>query len=42
MPIRIALTGKLKGMNLYSIISIIGIDKTLERIENIHKSEKMK
>lgn len=37
MPIRIALTGKLKGPDLYSIISIIGIDKTLERIENIHK-----
>ena len=37
MPIRAALTGKSKGPDLYTIISIIGKKETVERIKRTIK-----
>ncbi len=35
MPLRAAITGKSKGPDLYSIISVIGKERTLNRIKNV-------
>ncbi|WP_319371224.1 glutamate--tRNA ligase [uncultured Ilyobacter sp.] len=37
MPLRVVITGQARGAELYQVISIIGRDRTLERIKNMVK-----
>ena len=37
MPLRAVITGKSRGADLYTVIAIIGKERTLNRIKNIIK-----
>ena len=37
MPLRAVITGKARGADLYTVIAVIGKDRTLKRIHNIIK-----
>lgn len=37
MPLRVVITGQARGAELYQVISIIGRDRTLDRIKNMVK-----
>ena len=37
MPLRAVITGKARGADLYTVIAVIGKERTLKRIHNIIK-----